>query len=534
MAQVVPMAGAASSPEDSPQKETVSEVDIPSGSATDTTPPVKPQGLGGFALIFACGSALFSDGYVNAISGPVGTILSRLYKATDPVAFSRFKQLFSSLAFAGTVVGMLTFGVLSDKIGRKFGMIFASCWLALFSVLAAGAYGAGGSLGGLYAALIAYRFLIGIAIGAEYPAGSVAASENTEGEGVNKKRQQMYFSLATNTMIDWGFVVAAFIPLLLIWIAGMDHLRLVWRLSLGLGAVPPLILLYFRTKMEESKHFQKSSISNFAKMPWWLIIKRYWVRLAAVSLAWWIYDWVTYPSGLYSDYIVAHVLPADASFQSNLGWGVVINLFYIPGTLLGALVNDRLGPKYTMILGLLLQAVFGFALSGGYSNLKNHIGGFVVLYGLFLSAGEFGPGNNLGLLASKASGPTAVRGTFYGIAAAIGKIGAFIGTYVFDPISNSLAKGDVDADIYTTGPFYIGSGLALVSAAVVFFFIPNIGEDGMLKEDEEFKRYLEANGYDTSTMGSLTADVEPPSYRSAVDNESGSSVHEDKPKGTEA
>ena len=39
-----------------------------------------------------------------------------------------------------------------------------------------------------------------------------------------------------------------------------------------------------------------------------------------------------------------------------------------------------------------------------------------------------GPGNCLGLLASK-SGPTAVRGQFYGVAAAIGKIGAFIGTW---------------------------------------------------------------------------------------------------------
>jgi hypothetical protein len=39
-----------------------------------------------------------------------------------------------------------------------------------------------------------------------------------------------------------------------------------------------------------------------------------------------------------------------------------------------------------------------------------------------------GPGNCLGVLASK-TGPTAVRGQYYGIAAAIGKIGAFIGTW---------------------------------------------------------------------------------------------------------
>lgn len=34
------------------------------------------------------------------------------------------------------------------------------------------------------------------------------------------------------------------------------------------------------------------------------------------------------------------------------------------------------------------------------------------------------------MLAAK-SGPTAVRGQYYGIAAAVGKIGAFVGTWVF-------------------------------------------------------------------------------------------------------
>lgn len=39
-----------------------------------------------------------------------------------------------------------------------------------------------------------------------------------------------------------------------------------------------------------------------------------------------------------------------------------------------------------------------------------------------------GPGNCIGLLAAK-SCPTGVRGHFYGIAAAIGKLGAFVGTW---------------------------------------------------------------------------------------------------------
>ena len=66
-------------------------------------------------------------------------------------------------------------------------------------------------------------------------------------------------------------------------------------------------------------------------------------------------------------------------------------------------------------------------------SLKNHIAAFAVVYGIFLSFGELGPGNCLGMLAAK-SGPTAVRGQFYGAAAAIGKVGAFVGTWAFPPI----------------------------------------------------------------------------------------------------
>lgn len=60
--------------------------------------------------------------------------------------------------------------------------------------------------------------------------------------------------------------------------------------------------------------------------------------------------------------------------------------------------------------------------------LIEHVGAFAVVYGIFLSFGELGPGNCLGLLASK-SGPTAIRGQYYGTAAAIGKVGAFVGTW---------------------------------------------------------------------------------------------------------
>jgi MFS family permease len=62
-----------------------------------------------------------------------------------------------------------------------------------------------------------HRFLLGIGVGAEYPCGSVAASEQSEGSSVAKGAQHRWFALATNCMIDLGFVVASFVPLVLYW-----------------------------------------------------------------------------------------------------------------------------------------------------------------------------------------------------------------------------------------------------------------------------------------------------------------------------
>ncbi|PWY98478.1 MFS general substrate transporter [Testicularia cyperi] len=467
--------------------------------------PLK-QRLGAVSLIFACGAALFSDGYVNAVAGPCLTVLSYIYP--DYAGFSTFESRFSSLVFAGTVVGMLAFGVIVDRVGRRFGMWFSSIWLTLWSILIAGAWGAGGSTGGLFAALSAYRFIIGIAIGAEYPSGSVAASENTEGEGVNKNRQQMYFIMATNTMIDLGFVIAAFVPFILLLIFKMNHLEWVWRLSLGLGAIPPLAVFFFRMGMHEPEHYRKGAIRK--NIPWKLIFQRYWVRLLSVCLSWFAYDYVAYPSGIYSSIIVKQLNPGNGSdydtLKKSLAYSTALNCFYLPGTIIGAFISDRLGPKYTMIAGLLCQSVLAFIMGGAFGHIREHFGGFIVIYGLFLAFGELGPGNNLGLLASKAAGPAAVRGTFYGIAAAIGKVGAFSGSYAFPQIQADL--GTSDENIYYAGPFYIAGGLAIFSAAITFFFIPNIGQDSMKKEDDAFRAYLAENGWDTSQMG-LVEDNHP-------------------------
>lgn len=116
---------------------------------------------------------------------------------------------------------------------------------------------------------------------------------------------------------------------------------------------------------------------------------------------------------------------------------------------------------------------------------------------IFLALGEIGPGNNIGLVASKTSS-TSVRGQYYGIAAAFGKLGGFVGNYIFphliaDGGSSLIRQGQV--------PFYFSSGMCYLSAIIALVCLPNITQNFIEEEDDKFKVYLEEHGYDTSTMG---------------------------------
>lgn len=164
-------------------------------------------------------------------------------------------------------------------------------------------------------------------------------------------------------MIDFGFVVSSFVPLVLYWMFvflsasldraffdptsdrrfGPNHLRAVWRLSLGLGVVPALAVLLWRLRMEEPDRFKRDSMKN-AKIPYWLIIKRYWVGLLAISASWFLYDFIVYPVrfsfllpphlssgadfppqfGLYSTTVVNNITGGSDSLSVVFAWGIVI------------------------------------------------------------------------------------------------------------------------------------------------------------------------------------------------------------------
>lgn len=53
---------------------------------------------------------------------------------------------------------------------------------------------------------------------------------------------------------------------------------------------------------------------------------------------------------------------------------------------------DRIGRKQTMVLGFALWSVLGFILGGALGPIQSILPLFVVLYDIFNSMGEMGPG----------------------------------------------------------------------------------------------------------------------------------------------
>lgn len=147
----------------------------------------------------------------------------------------------------------------------------------------------------------------------------------------------------------------------------------------------------------------------------------------------------------------------------------------------------------------------------------------MAVYGVFTALGEFGAGNNTSVLASKTSA-TPIRGQYYGIAAAVGKVGAFVGTYLFPVIMRNHGGIDSNEGVKTT--FYVASALCLFSAFLALFFCPSVGQEAIDEEDRKFLEYLKDNNYDLSLVGdgSLVEDLTEKGER-MLDNSTKSDLH---------
>lgn len=185
-----------------------------------------------------------------------------------------------------------------------------------------------------------------------------------------------------------------------------------------------------------------------------------------------------------SSVIVNDLVPGK-NIRTVALWQLYLALMPVPGVLVGAWLVNRIGRRWTGILGFLLgYVIIGFIVGGLYDKLTTEsLPAFVVLYGFLQAFGHMGPGATIGLISCEAF-PTAARGMGYGIAAAFGKAGAAIGTQVFTPIRAAAGPSST---------FYVAAGVGLLASAI-YYFLPEGEGVNLEKEDEEFEKLLMLHG----------------------------------------
>ncbi|KAL2865981.1 major facilitator superfamily domain-containing protein [Aspergillus lucknowensis] len=455
------------------------------GAVQRIYPRSEPSSSGVLNVVVA-GLALFSDGYNAQIIGYMEPLFAVLYPNTMS---SQIKSRLSNSFLIGEIFGMIFFGALVDRLGRRTGVVAATLFLVVGVALSAAAHGTSES--GTFWMMIISRGVAGFGAGGEYPVCATSATEAADETAKLRKRRGILVASTTDFAIDLGFVGAGVVALIVLACFDQETRQGVWRVCFGLGFVLPVVICFFRIRMVNSTQYRKHAIrSNY---PYWLVLKRYWKPMLGTSLAWFCYDFVTYPFGLFSSTIISQLSPNNTTVE-NIGYGTIINLFYLPGCLLGGLLMDLIGRKQTMTLGFLLWSFWGFLLGGALHPIQSVFPLFVIMYGIFNALGEMGPGVSTFLCAAE-SFPTPLRGHFLGLAAAVGKAGASIGTEVFTPIQEAFGE---DVARGQQAVFLIGSGVTVLGGVVAWWLIPDM-ERSLESEDVRFREYLREHGWEGGT-----------------------------------
>ncbi|OQD82247.1 hypothetical protein PENANT_c022G06945 [Penicillium antarcticum] len=163
-----------------------------------------------FMVIFS-GLAIGSDGFNASIIGNLELIMGVIYPETLTTAVA---ARLSNAFMVGMIIGMLSFGYISDKLGRKTGAVLTTVILVLGIALSAGASGINEN--GMFWMLIIARGIAGVGAGGEYPVAGAGAAEATDEAPGIRKRRGFIFAMIGDLSASLGFAFGALVPLILL------------------------------------------------------------------------------------------------------------------------------------------------------------------------------------------------------------------------------------------------------------------------------------------------------------------------------
>jgi MFS family permease len=408
-----------------------------------------PAGLqAGAALrrraLLVSGMGFFTDAYDLFVIGIVSTLLkTQWHLGTGQLA------LLNAVMLGAAFLGALVFGRLADVIGRT-----RVYWMsAALMVIAA----AGSALAPNLAVLVAFRFLLGFGVGGDYPVSAVLMSEYA---GSKDRGRQVGLVFSTQAI---GLIIGPLLALALL--GGGAGAPATWRLLLGIGAIPAAAAVWLRRKLPEPERFKVAAAKQGpaaakpeAGLRAFLASRRLLVLLTGTAGCWFLLDYAYYGNTISTPRIISLITP-NASQTATIAIQLAIfTVAAVPGYILAIAKMDRIGHRRLQLIGFALMALC-FAVIGLVPGMTTAVAPFLLVYGISYFFTEFGPNVTTFVLPGELF-PTQVRATGHGISAGIGKLGAFIGVFLFPVLQGSLGlRGTL---LLTAGVSVLGALLTLV------------------------------------------------------------------------
>ena len=439
--------------------------------------PVGRRRLGVWAL---AASGIGLDGYdlfIMSVAGPLIVADLGLDSWQTSVAVGA--------AVLGAVPGALLSGRIADRIGRRAMLKIDLILFLVTAILSAFAWDVW--------SLAVFRFLQGAAVGAEYPLSASMVSE------VMPARKRGVWMTGAFSFQAIGMVLGAFAGFVLLTLMPEET---TWRWMLLSGVVPAVIVALLRLRIPESPRWEaeRGNLDQAERDTEWLTGERpvvteediayaqvfdggpqprmtykdLWapVRRRALILTtvpWFLMDIALYGIGLFTPTILAGLTGADpnthmakddfiAADIAATGQAAFTDLFLIIGFIANMILVERAGRIQLQIAGFLGMAVgLGtLAVVGSGGPLWVLLGSFIV----FNTMVNMGPNATTYLLPAEVF-PTRLRATGHGVAAAAGKVGAVVGTFLLPVATEAFGLSPTIGVI---------AFFAVAGAVVTFFF----------------------------------------------------------------
>lgn len=361
----------------------------------------------------------------------------------------------------GAVVGALFGGMLVDRFGR-YKLFMAD--MAFFVVAAIGC-----ALAPNEWALILFRFVMGVGVGLDLPVAMAFLAEFSKLTGSGSRSQRVNaWSPAWYIATGFGYLLVLVVFLLL----PLAQQGLLWRVVVGFGAVPAIIVLLVRRRyMAESPQWladqgdlrgavdvmrshhglevelapdaETARVAKARSGHWRqygeLFAARYRLRtIAALCVS--VFSTFGYNAVAYGTPLIVAMLFHQGPLVTILS-ALVINLgFGAAGGILGVGLINRIGARRMTIIGFAIQAASLLLLAVVGIPTGALVLVSIAMLAAFVFAQAGGPGANLMSYATL-SYPTRLRGVGVGFNEAVKRVFSIVSLVFFPVLAAALSTG---------------------------------------------------------------------------------------------